>query len=663
MLRLKKNDKVFALKIITCALLGLMVLGVFSYQSPDISNSIDGSWAYTLATLRHSAQQLGSDVFYTYGPLFSKMPTLPLPEDTMAHYLFGVTAASAITGLVIYTYLRLLHISSCSKHYGKYLVAGLGFAVFLTISPTYVDSLFYLSLLAVLILVRKEVSALRKLLVLVPLAVFSLYKVSFSIAFITLLPFALMPLEYRLKNFATAAGIYITTISTTIISFILLGGGGLLGYIQYMKIGVINAAAYSEFMALTYSVNKVIVLSFTALVILSIVCALLLLVVHYFSKPAPERRRVENIDTAMVLMITYLTVGLNYKQAVVRSDGHLLALIPILPIILIPIVYAVLYFFKPKTKNALTPSILLSLVIALLVLAVVIVKVSPGQTSFTYVRNKSSVGLTALINNPLNYGAFRKIGYETEKDMSLRRDSTIELRNFLHKNNLKNKPVIFFGNTTSLSDTISNKVIHLPFLQNYAAFPPQLFDPMYVNTLEKNTDALIFVDENEPSINERIPMHELNEFSSYLIHNYKVIYKDSQRRQYLLARTSSNREKCSVISSLSIKEGETFRPPARQPGSDEYIKLRVDFDHDLRELALSAFIKPPVYMLSIYPEGGGRDPRRTTKSTLEHGISINPFYIRYTDFANGEKLRLQSLGVSGGFAGGNQKLTYELCGF
>lgn len=65
------------------------LLSFLKFTTFDANNNTDSSWQYALSGLRHSPQQLGKDVYFTYGPLFEVMPTYVHAKDTFGNFFIG----------------------------------------------------------------------------------------------------------------------------------------------------------------------------------------------------------------------------------------------------------------------------------------------------------------------------------------------------------------------------------------------------------------------------------------------------------------------------------------------------------------------------------------------------------------------------------------------
>lgn len=651
-----------AITVLISSLLVIALLTFLHYQSPDISNSIDGSWTYTLSTLRDSAQDLGSNIFYTYGPLFERLPVYPLISDSPGTYVIGVILFTFLAAGSVYTIIRFLKNFSSNQQVRRVQLTTVTFLVFFIASPSLIDSLFFILLICGLLTIRKEHTSLRKIIIVSFLVLFSLYKVSFSVALITTLPFAFLPNSLELTVWKKRIVEYITSLLIFACLFCITAWTSPVSFISYLYIGTLNSAAYSEFMSLTYATNMNVVALYTVMLLASAFTAIATLTKKYLQGSIAL---IQLLEYLIFFVIIFLSTFLAYKQAVVRSDSHLLTFMPFLLLLIFSFLWSAYNLLSPSAigleKKILVPTFTIAIIVSVAVLHTV----TPNVTTRSYFNEKISTLYKSILDNPLNYHSFVKVGRDTAIQMKPREASTKQLRVYIHENGYDSKEVLFFGNTTSLADTLANKSItHLPFIQNYAAFPPAFFDKLYIKTLRDNPNSLIFLDENEPSINERIPSHELSGFFQYVAHNYELLYSNTSTRQYLLQRISSNQERCSPISQTKIPKEGGFVLPDYKSEKNEYMKMRVEFRRDVPEELISLFFKSPVYGLDIYTTQGGELSRRTTPSTLTHGVAISPLFLSYTDVVNNTPIDTERLNISGALrqhSGDN--VLFESCSF
>lgn len=659
---LKLEKKIFSVDLLIYVLLFLSVVTFFHYQTPDLSNSIDGSWPITLSTLRHTTQDLGSNIYYTYGPLFERIPIYPVKGDSVAEFFIGIMLVAIVVAGIMYIFKRLMKIVP-----EKYrLVTKWVLAIFLgffILAPSSIDSLFFISLMCAVLLARRETSNLRILLAICSVLLFSLYKVSFSVAFIALLPFALMPskptaplVKNRFLTLLLALFIYALTFS-------LISWNSPIDLFSYLYVGVVNSASYSEFMSLTYSQNFYVVAIYSLL----LATAIILSVFTIFQKLAKRDITYSaTVEFLLQMFAMFAICFLVYKQAVVRSDDHLLTFIPLLPILLLLTTALTLRLFHVNPKKYMGCVIASSFGFSLVMSIAIYHSIHPTKDLSNYFYNKIDLLYSSIKNNPLNYYSYKTKLNSTTRDIEAEHSTnTTALQDFIHNEGYSNSPITFFGNTTSLAAAFKeNTVTHLPFVQNYAAFPPQLFDGLYIEAVRRNPESLLFLEENEPSINERIPAHELSSFFMYISHNYKPVYQDTDKRHYLLQKVSNNLERCTSISELRSTKERPIVIPSLSNSRNHYIKMRVNSRGGLDEKILSLLVKKPVYSINLYSHEGGLLTRRTTPSTLSHGISMNPLYLSYTDIVNDAQFKLAYATISGGLNEVSDiTVTFENCSF
>lgn len=652
---IKKLDKY---SIVSVLLFALLTTQFFVFQAVDLSNAIDGSWQYTLSSLRHGMQTLGVNIYYTYGPLFQRITTFPTPKDGFVDFLVsGLLFLALIVGI---SYILIQFIKLGSRYFPKlFPKLVLLFVLTLFVLSPQVDSFFFLTLLMGLLCINSEDNFKKQLLIIVPLSLFSLYKLSFSISFLLLLPFALIRIPIKFKQIKTALVSYLTSVVIFTLMFSVLSISSPMHIIRYLYYGLVNSFSYSEFMGLSIADNKLAVVSFVAIYMLCLTVFITYSVIKIIRKQKIKH------DLFLANLVVF---GVGYfvlKQAIVRNDySHIVAFLPFLPIFLTLLVYYSVQIFRKKfSDRVLLTALVCSFIFCISVQFIIIGSLTKpyAKTPTQYLRAKVTILSNIATQNPLIYPSFthkRSITTQRQNIISYR---TKGVEAYLKEHYSPSKNVIFYGNYTSLGDTLSNSVVYTPFLQNYAAFPPKTFDPIYISMAKQNPDDLVIVDETEPSINERIPSHELNDFFQYLKENYKVVYKNTETRQYLLEKVSNNSQSCSVISTIQSKKGTPISIPETVLSKDEYIRMRVSGASNPVEKLISAGLKPPIYSISIITKGG-TGTKRTTVSTIEHGIAVKPLYYSYSDVINQTPVDLDSVAITGGIdRNGPISIVFDLC--
>lgn len=272
------------------------------------------------------------------------------------------------------------------------------------------------------------------------------------------------------------------------------------------------------------------------------------------------------------------------------------------------------------------------------------------EQGLEYVKGRVLALYIGVVKSPLNYHAFRVVQGDIARQAQARSKTVAGINRYLASNYDQDITVYFYGNTTSLGDSINGgkNVRYMPFVQNYAAFPPKFFNNRYIDALPQEIGSLLVVEELEPSINERIPSHELSKYFEYIRANYKPVYMDKNNRIYLLERVAANKEKCSRMQSIKQRKGSQFTVPVVNSSQQSYVKLQVVPPINILESAIAGLAKAPLYSLDIRSKEGGFLSRRTTMSTLSYGVSVHPFLASYTDVANGSAVDLASLTINGG---------------
>lgn len=649
--------------VVGCVVLfAVLISQFFIFQPADIPNNIDGSWQYTLSSLRNSPQQLGSTILYTYGPMFERIASYPTPRDSAEDWVVGLGFFLLLLTGATYTLLQFINNGQQNKFKNIPRNTLLVLGLFALTSPT-IDSMYYLTLGLGLVAIRWESATRRRLLLVAALTPFALYKVSFSVAILVLLIPAFVSLPITLKQFKRLA--YEYTVSLIIFSLVfgLASSSGPHYIVRYLHYGLVNSAAYTEFMGLSYNENKAIMAAYVVIYL-----STLIVTASIFLCKWRQKRSARDLDQQLTILLLYMVGYFVLKQAVVRSDTlHLLAFLPFVPLCFMAALLPLgpVFGSKPLRQVSGDTVIYACLILGVVMQLILLKPLLPGKHPGTYLHGKASTLANVITRNPLLYGSFQQQQQETKRLLASRANSSKRVRSYLEKHYPLSRGITYFGNTTSIGDTIDRRrsVTYLPFVQTYAAFPPQLFDGQYIASLQKRPNDLLYVEELEPSVNERIPSHELNNFFQYLIHNYKLVYSDQGNRQFLLEPISQKVEQCTVKSSITTKKSQPIPIPVLALTKNEYIKLRVTELSGTDEALLSLFLKKPLYSIElITPDGSGL--RRTTESTLEHGIAVTPFYFSYNDIVNRTPVELSAVSVHGGVDTNRpSKATFERCRF
>ncbi len=637
----------------------------FAFGAVDTKNSIDGSWQYTLSGLRHGSQALGVDVFFNYGPLFEKSVPFVQPQDGLSTF---VTSNVLLLGIFL---LCCVSIVLFIKYWVPRDIRGYAYVllaasyIFLTINQ--IDTLFLVVAVVGLLAVRREKRLWVQFPMLLGLQLFSFYKFSLSLFLLVLSPLIFFT-SFKKRALLRAFYKWLGFMGMYLVSYMALTGDMSLGFFKYIYYGLTNAMYYNEFMSLPFAENRHL-LALVVLVAMFIVSLLIFIVVRtLFLKKGAARW-----DIIICNLIVFAGLLILFKHAVVRNDGHLLAMSPFL-------FFPLAAFIATSEHIAIAGRRVMSWLrnnrwhtVAALAAAFVLAisfhwyAVSyfthrgPGNTSQT----QWNMFVSSLANNRLDYGYYLSQVTRTDENIHLRANELAVINVQLKELDKGNK-LLFYGNTTMFGALLdpSYTVLYAPFLQHYSAHPPKLFDPLYVDFLRSHPDALIFAEENEPSIDRRIPAHELNTFFQYITHNYKVVAGDEAEWQYVLERVSDRQETCTLEKTITAHKKEQLVIPKVERTKDQYLKLKIDFQTNLVEKLISTAIKSPIYSIDLRTPDGGVMQVRSSQSILAHGIAVDPLYTTLHDSYADIPFNLHSIVVRGGI---NKEASYradfELCTF
>ena len=629
------------------ALFSLVVclFSFFGYTTFSTANNTDSSWQYSLSGLRHAGQTLGSDVFFNYGPLYEKVLSSVHARDTLADYVVGGVLFTMVAGSSILALIRLIKNWSFAQN--TRLQLGLAFgSIFLFASLTEIDVLFYICLLITIFAAQKEKSLWLKYAMLGGIYIFSLYKFSLTLPAIVLSPIAFLE-NKTAKKVLQPILLWLGSLAILVAAYIMLTlSASPTAFGRYMYYGLVNSIFYSEFMSLTirdHFWEQVVYMAFFGLAVAAFGY---LLYQSLVAKRLQNRLMIAANSTA-VMAVLYLA----FKHAIVRNDNHLLGLTPLLFIGDIFIMYALgaLRFSLAKPNAWLVGVLCGVLGVSTAIHAVMfhnLASPSPRQ----YIQSRAEMLAGFVTANRYDYGSFRRQVATAQTKIDVRAAELKPIQQQLAERYPK-RELIFYGNTTLYGEALrkDRDVLYMPFLQNYSAHPPQLFDARYIEMLKRHPQALVFAEETEPSINERIPSHELNNFYQYLIHNYTVVLKNDERKQYVFARTANGSESCRETGTFSFVDNQQVPVPRFSTQGGAYQKLVIKSHPAPGETLFAAVLKKPVYTIKLTTPGGAYMLRRTTPTTLAHGITVTPLYQSILDFDRQAPFELDSFAIGNGF--------------
>jgi hypothetical protein len=352
----------------------------------------------------------------------------------------------------------------------------------------------------------------------------------------------------------------------------------------------------------------------------------------------------------MGLVIITLASFFVLKESVVRNDGHLLSFTPLFPILLLPISLAWERSLHKKKVSELGPLFAVSLVTGgFLLLSVQWAFLQVLSNPIATYGSRMGALSKSLIDNKLNYSFFNTQVRQTKILISPRYSEVASINKSLNAL-APHQQVIVFGNSTLLSTLLSSshQVLQSPFLQNYDAVPPSLFDPIYTDFLKQHPNDVVFLEETEASINQRVPAYQFNDTYQYIFHNYRLIAADTDHTQYLLKRATNDMPTCSKLAPLTFRESipEKLAHYTLEPG--QYIEMKAALPSSPAEDGLSILIKKPLYSIALNSTGGGVATFRIEQNTLGHGIVLDPLYLSYRDFHNNTPFSLSAFTINGG---------------
>lgn len=670
----KKNRQLTRVKyfqIVITIVYVLFFISFFTFKVANFSNKIDGSWGYSISGLKHSTQHLSKEIFFTYGPLSEKIITAVNTNDTVYDYIQSLILISIILLFVTIVFYKFVQIvfEQTDKDI-IYLALVTIVATFISI--TSLESFFYLTLLITLYVCSQEKHYYKKILYLLGILILSLYKFNFTLPTLILSP--LVFIDYlSVKRIVKGVILWIPVLLLYALFFLILTGvANIAGFIKYIYFGLLTSLAYTEFMNLPYGQHNMLLAIFTVFFVANFLVFIFYCITLY-------RRKTKIADDKFIIMsLAYLPiVYFAYKYSITRFR------LSFSTFILLSFAYFVLSVFilYPRIKeNKYLNSKVILFVFSLLTILfcasqmILVVRIQEyNQIGIktigiqNYLKSRLDIIKDITTQNQLNYTTF------LDKRAATRVQNEI-LHNELAEstNNLVNRgyegDLIFYGNSTMYAEALKKdfKVLYMPYLQTYASFPPRILDNIYIDYLNKHPDALVFAEEYEPSIDERIPSHELNNFFQYLTQNYELVSSNSTKKQFIYKRISNSKESCQQISSTKTYDNYPVIIPDASISENEYIKLKAtstSIVDSLTDSGLGMFLKKPVLNIGLINKDGTFS-RRTTRSTLEHGISVKPLYMSLEQYNSNEPYKLSSIIINDNFPTQSDYLVeFEKCEF
>lgn len=671
----KNGFKDLAISIGIALAISLYLFSFLGFSTFNVTNSTDSSWQYSLSGLRHDKQSLGLDIYYTYGPLFEVMPTFVHAQDTFKNFFVGNILFLFIVLVNAYVFLKIiLFIRQTKKIQKQLLPLSLITLAGVVLTLTDLDTAFNLALLATLFAARIEKRYSLKVLMLTAIYVLSYYKFSYFVPAVLITPLVFIESLYWKNLLQSLYRCILPAFVCISLFFILTQSLSVSSLIKYLYYSIVNTAFYGEFMGLSYEENLAIVVLFSALYFFTVGVFAIRMYQLYFQ----YRNQWKNAPLDYVLVgAGFLLIGFfDFKHAIVRNDIHLLSFTPFLFLSLL-FIYLTIQLHKQSASRkssvkfdtrVLTAILTISVGIHIAVLGLLIYK-KPLTAVKGYTTILKNISTQTLVNNRFNYKTFTNSREQSKANILVRSNDVKSIQAKLKKLPDQSKPLLFYGNTNMYGEVLKQDrtVLYSPFLQNYVAYPPTLADDMYIKFLNDHPNGLVFAEENEPSIDKRVPAHELNNFFQYLTHNYTVVASVPEKGQYVFERknTDIKQSSCTVFSQVKVHDNERVKLPDLPSLTDkQYVQFRLNEQSYPAETLVSGLLKNPVYKMTLFTPDNAEMRVRTTRTTLEHGITIKPFNQSLQDYTSQRPFALGTFMIHDGLPTGKlYSGNIELCSF
>lgn len=606
--------------ILTSMLLFVSVFfSALRMHSLNTANNIDGSWSYALSSLRHHPEQsLGNDIFFTYGPLSTKIIGTVYHADAFGDWFVSITLLSLLLASSFYLLWQLFR---RIRAIDIAIIGGL-LALLLLGEPS-IDSMFFAIMLVVaayLRTVKHRLSILHQALLLGLPMVVSTHKNNLLIAML----FTIVLVSASSKSLRR----FFASISTLLITYYLIFtalGISFLKVPQFITYSVLDALSYNEFMSLDMNEGYTITY-FAALFIYGSMLAVAL----YHEHIKKKSELVWQYAAAYILELWILWVV--FKEASTRSDGHIIIFLPFF------------YYILARCIFILYPRILKNKASYLWIGASLIgVSLFMVSTVPDVLKMPRSVFLKRSTENLLMVEAVH--AYDYDHFLKLKADSgaafrglvrdTEPLRDILPKS-ARHKEIVGYTNTIFYLPAITDKYMYAPFLQTYQAFPTSLFDELFLKNLEKHPDQLVFWTNLNPSIDGRMPAGDLPKTYEYIKSSYRVLA--SYNGLYVFEKAqqpdTKNSSTCQTITKSSFTNTVT-----KLDVNSANMRIVV---HDKNRFIIDMLYKKPVFHLHLYDKDGLEKVFRTTPSLLATGVDIKPLEPSLVDELNSERFIVRS---------------------
>jgi hypothetical protein len=570
------------------------------------SNSLlDGGWLYALARLPELGMDLGRNVFFTAGPLASKLPAVIIPGDLQQQYLTHIKFI--VVAFFLYAFYPLILIK-LNKIYFAYAILGA-----LSLLNPFLglpnDSIIYATIAILSILFYgKSKNGQSPILSLFCLALFSaaafLFKISWGIpglfSILTIICIAIGKKNIILLRYSTVClAIYISALFGFYIYF---SNGSITSFFEFIKHSYDQSRLYSQVMAISpFGVEPYI---FVSVLFLCLLTALI------FIK-----------EIRIPVLIVAPTLFMTFKGSFVRADYHMLFFFSAFPLILTCIPIGV------RTKSITSKNLLfISLILLSLIISYWSNKIFANCFLFnikqgheilsTYVRT----GIKGYIEERMNQSKENLAIISKNIDIKI-------------KDAAKGHWMAVIPWALAIPEAINAKPLFYPSLQFYSGYTEGLdkANLKYFKMLDEKSYVLLeFV-----SIDGRYPLYDAPRTYEWLLANYQVI--ENSEKYILLGKSKKTtnivcKEPFLVGSraEINLKDQEPLQNDERT-GKIQFkrliVKNLVGIKYALRALLLRApytFIKlelsnGEIYKFRIFPE------------LLQRGLWLSPFIRNQND--------------------------------
>lgn len=616
----KKSILILALLFVYSTLF----FSAFKLYPLDTRNNIDGSWSYAIASLRHHDEQsLGNDIFFTYGPLSTKIISTVHHSDQINDYIVSILLITTVYFLCI-----LLILYSASRLSDSLLMVFIALSALLLVGVPMIDLLFFVTLLIAVLGFNPKNSIANQLILLSGPILISAYKNNLLIAMLVLALFMIV-FQDSLKKGVKFIFAFLALYAALLVAL----GISVTKVYSFLSISILDALDYNEFMSL--ATNKEYTITFF-LTLMFFAC-IKLVKTHSVTSASLSGWILWKkwlIDLAEIWILWVV-----FKEASTRSDGHVIVFIPFM----FYIAARVIFMLLPRVS---------------IIHSVVIVGIASFSTFVFMVQNVPELSgipkriyAKRTIENvtfkeffkTYDYQQFIKYRQESINSFEGLKKDVSGLRTSLEQSGQYNedRPIVAYTNTIFYLPAVTDNYRYAPFLQTYQAFPTSMFDKLFIDYLKNNPETLVFWTNINPSVDGRIPTQDLPDTFQYIRQNYDIVAEDAEKGLYLYAK-SPQKSHPSQLCTIKHKESFTNTPTPISKDTNE-IAVKV---HAGSRFALDILYKKPVYKIYLYDDLGRNKIYRTTPSLLEAGLQIDPFLPTLISAPNEDNFEISKFMVS-----------------